>query len=102
CGQPETLTNRRCPVALKTTTRITHPGRPPLNRLLPLSVFHCIRKASLPVFTSGTPMKLITAIVKPFKVDEIREALSDLGIQGMTLTEVKGVGRQKGSTDLSG
>jgi len=63
-------------------------------------VFHFIRKASLPVFTSGTPMKLITAIVKPFKVDEIREALSDLGIQGMTLTEVKGFGRQKGHTEL--
>ena len=45
-------------------------------------------------------MKLITAIVKPFKVDEIREALSDLGIQGMTLTEVKGFGRQKGHTEL--
>src|SRR5690606_17174688 len=43
-----------------------------------------------PAFISGTPMKLITAIVKPFKVDEIREALFELGIQGMTLTEVKG------------
>jgi len=45
-------------------------------------------------------MKLITAIVKPFKVDEIREALFELGIQGMTLTEVKGFGRQKGHTEL--
>src|SRR3546814_10184212 len=43
-----------------------------------------------------TTMKLITAIIKPFKLDEVREALSDIGIQGMTVTEVKGFGRQKG------
>jgi len=45
-------------------------------------------------------MKLITAIVKPFKLDDIREALSDIGIHGMTVTEVKGFGRQKGHTEL--
>ena len=45
-------------------------------------------------------MKLITAIVKPFKTDDVREALSDLGVSGMTLTEVKGFGRQKGHTEL--
>ncbi|MGB3288468.1 MAG: P-II family nitrogen regulator [Burkholderiaceae bacterium] len=45
-------------------------------------------------------MKLITAIIKPFKVDEVRAALSDIGIQGMTVTEVKGFGRQKGHTEL--
>lgn len=45
-------------------------------------------------------MKLITAIIKPFKSDDVREALSDLGISGMTLTEVKGFGRQKGHTEL--
>ncbi|KAA0911645.1 P-II family nitrogen regulator [Pusillimonas sp. ANT_WB101] len=45
-------------------------------------------------------MKLITAIIKPFKLDEVREALSDIGIQGMTVTEVKGFGRQKGHTEL--
>lgn len=45
-------------------------------------------------------MKLITAIIKPFKSDEVREALSELGISGMTLTEVKGFGRQKGHTEL--
>ena len=45
-------------------------------------------------------MKLITAIIKPFKSDDIREALSDLGVSGMTLTEVKGFGRQKGHTEL--
>jgi nitrogen regulatory protein PII len=45
-------------------------------------------------------MKLITAIVKPFKVDDIREALSNIGIEGMTLSEVKGFGRQKGHTEL--
>jgi nitrogen regulatory protein P-II 2 len=45
-------------------------------------------------------MKLISAIIKPFKLDEVREALSDLGIQGLTVTEVKGFGRQKGHTEL--
>ena len=45
-------------------------------------------------------MKLITAIIKPFKLDEVREALSDIGVQGMTVTEVKGFGRQKGHTEL--
>lgn len=45
-------------------------------------------------------MKLITAIIKPFKADDVRESLSDLGISGMTLTEVKGFGRQKGHTEL--
>ncbi|KAE9529033.1 P-II family nitrogen regulator [Testudinibacter aquarius] len=45
-------------------------------------------------------MKQITAIVQPFRLDEIREALSDIGIQGITVTEVKGFGRQKGHTEL--
>jgi nitrogen regulatory protein PII len=45
-------------------------------------------------------MKLITAIIKPFKADDVREALSDLGISGMTMTEIKGFGRQKGHTEL--
>src|SRR5690606_35560903 len=45
-------------------------------------------------------MKLITAVIKPFKLDEVREALSDIGIQGMTVMEVKGFGRQKGHTEL--
>ncbi|MBM4202758.1 MAG: P-II family nitrogen regulator [Gammaproteobacteria bacterium] len=45
-------------------------------------------------------MKLIAAIVKPFKLDDVREALSDIGVQGMTVTEVKGFGRQKGHTEL--
>ena len=45
-------------------------------------------------------MKLITAIIKPFKLDDVREALSDIGVAGMTVTEVKGFGRQKGHTEL--
>ena len=45
-------------------------------------------------------MKLITAIIKPFKLDDVRTALSDVGVQGMTVTEVKGFGRQKGHTEL--
>ena len=45
-------------------------------------------------------MKLITAIIKPFKLDDVRSALVDLGVQGLTLTEVKGYGRQKGHTEL--
>ncbi|MFI3190948.1 transcriptional regulator [Crenothrix sp. D3] len=45
-------------------------------------------------------MKLITAIIKPFKLDDVREALSDMGVSGITMTEVKGFGRQKGHTEL--
>ncbi|QJD29726.1 MULTISPECIES: P-II family nitrogen regulator [Methylococcus] len=45
-------------------------------------------------------MKLITAIIKPFKLDDVREALSDIGVSGLTVTEVKGFGRQKGHTEL--
>ena len=45
-------------------------------------------------------MKLITAIIKPFKLDEVRSALSELGVSGMTVTEVKGFGRQRGHTEL--
>jgi nitrogen regulatory protein P-II 1 len=45
-------------------------------------------------------MKLITAIIKPFKLDEVREALADVGVSGLTVTEVKGFGRQKGHTEL--
>ena len=45
-------------------------------------------------------MKMVTAIIKPFKLDEVREALSDMGVQGITVTEVKGFGRQKGHTEL--
>ena len=45
-------------------------------------------------------MKLVTAIIKPFKLDDVREALSEIGVQGMTVTETKGFGRQKGHTEL--
>lgn len=45
-------------------------------------------------------MKLVTAVIKPFKLDDVRAALSDVGVQGMTVTEVKGFGRQKGHTEL--
>ncbi|HEX7031156.1 MAG TPA: P-II family nitrogen regulator [Gammaproteobacteria bacterium] len=45
-------------------------------------------------------MKMISAIIKPFKLDDVREALSDIGVQGITVTEVKGFGRQKGHTEI--
>ena len=45
-------------------------------------------------------MKQVVAIIKPFKLDEVREALAEIGVQGMTVTEVKGFGRQKGHTEL--
>jgi len=45
-------------------------------------------------------MKMVTAIIKPFKLDDVRQALSDIGVQGVTVTEVKGFGRQKGHTEL--
>jgi nitrogen regulatory protein P-II 1 len=48
----------------------------------------------------GTPLKKIDAIIKPFKLDEVKEALNEIGIQGITVSEVKGFGRQKGHTEL--
>ena len=45
-------------------------------------------------------MKMLTAVIKPFKADEVRDALAQVGVQGMTITEVKGFGRQKGHTEL--
>lgn len=51
-------------------------------------------------FRGVSIMKMITAIIKPFKLDDVREALSDIGVQGITVTEVKGFGRQKGHTEL--
>jgi nitrogen regulatory protein P-II 2 len=56
--------------------------------------------AQADILSKETPMKLITAIIKPFKLDEVREALSAIGVQGITVTEVKGFGRQKGHTEL--
>jgi nitrogen regulatory protein P-II 2 len=59
------------------------------------------RSASIATLTQlETTMKMVTAIVKPFKLDEVREALSAIGVQGITVTEVKGFGRQKGHTEL--
>jgi len=51
-------------------------------------------------FTREIVMKLVTAIIKPFKLDDVRESLSEIGVQGITVTEVKGFGRQKGHTEL--
>jgi nitrogen regulatory protein P-II 2 len=48
----------------------------------------------------GAPMKIVTAIIKPFKLDEVRDALTTLGVHGLTVTEVKGYGRQKGHTEI--
>ena len=54
----------------------------------------------VPAGKQGTGMKFIIAIIKPFKLDEVREALSEVGVSGITVTEVKGFGRQKGHTEL--
>ena len=51
-------------------------------------------------FFQGTHMKLITAVIKPFRLDEVRNALAEVGVRGMTVTEIKGFGRQKGHTEL--
>ena len=59
-----------------------------------------LAQMSLSSITKGRSMKLITAVIKPFKLDEVRIALSEVGVQGMTVTEVKGFGRQKGHTEL--
>ena len=56
-------------------------------------------KLFIPVYLENF-MKLVTAVIKPFKLDDVREALSEIGVQGITVTEVKGFGRQKGHTEL--
>ena len=55
---------------------------------------------SFGTIAKGAPVKLIIAIIKPFKLDEVREALTEIGVAGMTVTEVKGFGRQKGQTEI--
>jgi nitrogen regulatory protein P-II 2 len=62
-----------------------------------MSVAYCVLSACK---IKEIKMKLITAIIKPFKLDDVREALTEQGIQGLTVTEVKGFGRQKGHTEL--
>jgi nitrogen regulatory protein P-II 2 len=52
------------------------------------------------LLTGGIPMKMVTAIIKPFKLDDVRQVLSEIGVQGVTVSEVKGFGRQKGHTEL--
>jgi nitrogen regulatory protein P-II 2 len=59
-----------------------------------------LNSVSSPSRYQENAMKLVTAIIKPFKLDEVREALSAIGVQGITVTEVKGFGRQKGHTEL--
>lgn len=59
----------------------------------------CLFETNLKILTRIS-MKLITAIIKPFKLDDVREALSEVGVSGVTVTEVKGFGRQKGHTEL--
>jgi nitrogen regulatory protein P-II 2 len=60
----------------------------------------CASNATSFTFLNEDQMKIITAIIKPFKLEEVREALSAIGVQGITVTEVKGFGRQKGHTEL--
>lgn len=57
-------------------------------------------KSGKPYLLQRTNMKMITAIIKPFKLDDVRDAIAETGIQGMTVTEVRGFGRQKGHTEL--
>jgi nitrogen regulatory protein P-II 2 len=58
------------------------------------------RAAVMPPGLKGGYMKFVTAIIKPFKLDDVRDALAEVGVQGVTVTEVKGFGRQKGHTEL--
>jgi nitrogen regulatory protein P-II 1 len=58
------------------------------------------RDGMLRVHGGSSPMKMVMAVIKPFKLDDVREALSDAGVAGITVTEVKGFGRQKGHTEL--
>jgi nitrogen regulatory protein P-II 2 len=70
-------------------------GNAGLPAARPERTARCTRPAA-----GGTAMKLIVAIIKPFKLDDVRQALTSIGISGMTVTEVKGYGRQKGHTEI--
>jgi nitrogen regulatory protein P-II 2 len=65
-----------------------------------LTVLWQLNRAPVARHVAGDAMKLVTAVIKPFKLEEVRSALTDLGLQGMTVTEVKGYGRQKGHTEI--
>jgi nitrogen regulatory protein P-II 2 len=79
----------------------THRAECPSSGIVRLEKAHAPRHfRSNPRRFEENVMKLITAIIKPFKLDEVREALSAIGVQGITVTEVKGFGRQKGHTEL--
>jgi nitrogen regulatory protein P-II 2 len=67
---------------------------------MPAAVWHALRFPTRHGRKGGRGMKLVMAIIKPFKLDEVREALTPLGVQGLTVTEVKGFGRQKGQTEI--
>ncbi len=74
-----------------------------LRRLDPRAAGSAKRRAGIQQHThtkEDGSMKLVTMIIKPFKLDEVREALADIGVHGMTVTEVKGFGRQRGHTEL--
>jgi nitrogen regulatory protein P-II 2 len=86
-------TTRAAPVRCKDDARHFAP-RPNL-----LIVFNTSRLAQA-VLAATQAMKLITAIIKPFKLDDVRKAISDVGVQGVTVTEVRGFGRQRGHTEI--
>jgi len=84
-----------------------HAGIAQFQRISAPSGWHGIWKAlhdagigSRPERGTESAMKLVMAVIKPFKLDEVREALTPLGVQGLTVTEVKGFGRQKGQTEI--
>jgi nitrogen regulatory protein PII len=72
---------------------------PPVNSALHSRPIAGVNSPGLQI-PEEIPMKMLMAIIKPFKLDAVREALSDIGVQGMTVTEVRGFGRQKGHTEL--
>jgi nitrogen regulatory protein P-II 1 len=72
------------------------PAKPKLGKALPLGKIQCMWASQ----GEGNAMKKIEAVIKPFKLDEVKEALQEVGLQGITVTEAKGFGRQKGHTEL--
>jgi nitrogen regulatory protein PII len=87
---------RQAPVGIRVTHRGLRQGLAlPHHLEVP-----CLNSCPSSPQTAGAAMKQITAIIKPFKLDEVREALADVGVTGLTVTEVKGFGRQKGHTEL--
>src|SRR5215213_6742811 len=100
----ETKRRRRNPSSSSRRIRVAAVPQGPASlspgHFLPPRLTSSLADASLCAYSGGEVMKLVSAIIKPFKLDEVRDALTGVGVSGLTVSEVKGFGRQKGQTEI--